>query len=109
MKNFIVGLFVGVLLLLAVVWFYSDKNTHAEKAKEEIKSAATDTKDFVKDKMYDANLSPDDIKDELARTVKDFARDANTRSERFYRIINEVPAVLMVLIVILVVVQPFGG
>ena len=45
----------------------------------------------------------------LARSVKDFARDANTRSERFYRIVNEVPAILMVLIVILVVVQPFGG
>ena len=33
--------------------------------------------------------------------------DRNTRSARFYRIINEVPALLMVLIVILVVVQPF--
>ena len=33
----------------------------------------------------------------------------NTRSARFYKIINEAPAVLMVLIVILVVVKPFGG
>jgi len=32
----------------------------------------------------------------------------NTRSARFYKIINEVPAVLMVLIVILVKVQPFS-
>jgi protoporphyrinogen IX oxidase len=38
---------------------------------------------------------------------RDFERDANTRSARFYRIWNEVPAVLMVLIVILVIVQPF--
>jgi protoporphyrinogen IX oxidase len=44
----------------------------------------------------------------LAATVKVFARDANTRSARFYRILNEVPAVLMVFIVILVVIQPFG-
>lgn len=43
----------------------------------------------------------------LARYRKDFARDQNTRSERFYRIINEVPAVLMVFIVILAVVKPF--
>ena len=43
----------------------------------------------------------------LVRCWKDFAADRNTRSERFYRIINEVPAVLMVLIVILVVVKPF--
>ena len=42
-----------------------------------------------------------------AATVKRFARDANTRSERFYRIINEVPAILIVLIVILAVVKPF--
>ena len=36
-----------------------------------------------------------------------FQNDANKRSERFYRIINEVPAVLMVFIVILAVVKPF--
>ncbi len=38
---------------------------------------------------------------------RDFALDRNRRSARFYRIINEVPAVLMVLIVILAVVKPF--
>ena len=38
---------------------------------------------------------------------KAFERDANTHTARFYRIWNEVPAVLMVLIVILVIVQPF--
>jgi putative membrane protein len=37
-----------------------------------------------------------------------FQRDANTRSERFYRVLNEIPAVLMVLIVILAVVKPFA-
>lgn len=42
-----------------------------------------------------------------ARWVKDFARDANTRPARFYRIANEVPTVLMIGIVILVVVKPF--
>ncbi len=39
--------------------------------------------------------------------VKRFARDANTRSSRFYRYFNEVPALFMVLIVILVVLKPF--
>ena len=39
--------------------------------------------------------------------VKKFANDANTKSQKFYRIINEVPAVLMVVIVIMVVVKPF--
>lgn len=43
----------------------------------------------------------------LAGRVRDFAADRNTRSVRFYRILNEVPTVLMVAIVILVVVKPF--
>jgi len=43
----------------------------------------------------------------LARCVKDFAADQNQRSQKFYRIINEVPTVLMIGIVILVVVKPF--
>ena len=43
----------------------------------------------------------------LAGCVRTFARDANTRPQRFYRMINEVPTVLMVLIVILAVVKPF--
>ena len=42
----------------------------------------------------------------LARTVKDFAADRNTRSQRFYRVINEVPTLLMIGIVILAVVKP---
>ncbi|MBV9045207.1 MAG: protoporphyrinogen oxidase HemJ [Alphaproteobacteria bacterium] len=44
----------------------------------------------------------------FAANVKVFARDANTRSTRFWRIVNEVPFVLVILIVILVIVQPFG-
>ena len=43
----------------------------------------------------------------FARCVADFANDRNTRPQRFYRIINEVPTLLMILIVILVVVKPF--
>ncbi|MGY3610061.1 MULTISPECIES: protoporphyrinogen oxidase HemJ [unclassified Bradyrhizobium] len=43
----------------------------------------------------------------FARWMKDFAADRNTRTQKFYRIINEVPTVLMIGIVILVVVKPF--
>ena len=39
---------------------------------------------------------------------RDFEADRNTRSQRFYRMINEVPAVLMIFIVILVAVKPFS-
>ena len=39
--------------------------------------------------------------------VKKFASDSNQKSSKFFRVANEVPTVLMVLIVILVVVKPF--
>ena len=43
----------------------------------------------------------------LRKMLGDFARDANTRSDRFYRVVNELPTVLLIAIVILVVVKPF--
>lgn len=43
----------------------------------------------------------------MARWRRDFERDANRHSQRFYRIANEVPTLLMIGIVILVVVKPF--
>jgi putative membrane protein len=42
-----------------------------------------------------------------ARWRRDFASDANRHSERFYRVMNEVPALLMVAIVVMAVVRPF--
>jgi protoporphyrinogen IX oxidase len=43
----------------------------------------------------------------LSRCVKTFARDENTRSAKFFKILNEVPTVLMIGIVILVIGKPF--
>jgi len=43
----------------------------------------------------------------LARWMKDFAADRNRHSQKFYRIINEVPTILVILIVLLVVLKPF--
>jgi putative membrane protein len=43
----------------------------------------------------------------LAATVRRFAGDVNTRNSRFYRVLNEIPTMIMVGIVILVVVKPF--
>ncbi len=43
----------------------------------------------------------------FARWVKAFAADFNRHSPKFYRIINEVPTILMIAIVILAVVKPF--
>ena len=44
-----------------------------------------------------------------SRHLKNFANDINTKPARFFRIFNEVPTVLMILIVVLVVVKPFQG
>jgi putative membrane protein len=43
----------------------------------------------------------------LSASVRRFAADQNTTSARNWRIINEAPAVLMVVIVILVIIKPF--
>ena len=43
----------------------------------------------------------------LARWVRAFAQDRNERPARFYRIANEVPTVLLIIIVVLVIVKPF--
>ncbi len=43
----------------------------------------------------------------MVKWCKEFEVDRNTRSQKFYRIANEVPTALMIVIVIMVVVQPF--
>lgn len=43
----------------------------------------------------------------MAKWRKDFEKDTNTHGHKFYRIANEIPTVLMVLIVVLAVVKPF--
>jgi len=43
----------------------------------------------------------------FARWVNEFQADRNKHSAKFYRIINEIPTALLIVIVILVVVKPF--
>jgi putative membrane protein len=43
----------------------------------------------------------------MIRHLRDFAGDRNRHSQRYFRILNEVPTVLMIAIVILVIVRPF--
>lgn len=43
----------------------------------------------------------------LAKYTRLFAQDKNTKPQKFFRILNEVPTVLMIIIVIAVVVKPF--
>ena len=43
----------------------------------------------------------------LSRCVRSFAADANQRGHTFYRVLNEVPTLLMIGIVMAVIVKPF--
>ena len=43
----------------------------------------------------------------LAKYRKDFYMDNNNRSKKFYKILNEVPTVLLVIIILLVYLKPF--
>ena len=43
----------------------------------------------------------------LTQWVREFAADRNRRPPKFYRIVNEIPTVLMIFIVVLATVKPF--
>lgn len=43
----------------------------------------------------------------FAKWMKDFAADANTRPAKTYRLANEVPTVLMIVIVVMIIARPF--
>ena len=43
----------------------------------------------------------------MSRWRKEFAADRNTRPQKFYRMINEVPTLALIVIVIMVIVRPF--
>jgi protoporphyrinogen IX oxidase len=43
----------------------------------------------------------------LSRWRRAFAEDRNTRPAKFYRAVNEIPTVLMIVIVIMVIAKPF--
>lgn len=44
----------------------------------------------------------------FSRSARAFGRDENTKPARHWRLMNEAPTILMIAIVILVVVKPFG-
>ncbi|MBE9604201.1 protoporphyrinogen oxidase HemJ [Acetobacteraceae bacterium H6797] len=43
----------------------------------------------------------------LTANLKRFARDERPKSERYWRVMNEVPTVLMIIIVVMVIARPF--
>ena len=58
-------------------------------------------------KLFCAVIGMGAMHGSLSRWRKDFAGDKNIRSAKFYRRVNEIPTVLMIIIVIMVIVRPF--
>ena len=56
-----------------------------------------------------ANTGPalDVYRARLAQALKAFARDERPRSERGWRILNEVPTLALIVIVVMVIAKPF--
>src|SRR4051794_39245314 len=67
MKNFILGLVLGACILAGVLWYYSDRNSHAQKATTQFQGAATEAKDFVQEKWNALDLTPDHIRQEMSK------------------------------------------
>jgi len=42
----------------------------------------------------------------LSKCLKDFALDRNTKSSKFFRFINEIPTIILIIIVFLVIFKP---
>jgi putative membrane protein len=43
----------------------------------------------------------------MSAVVRTFAEDRNQKSETYYRVLNEVPTLAMIVIVVAVIVKPF--
>ncbi|MDB6015849.1 MAG: hypothetical protein JWR19_338 [Pedosphaera sp.] len=70
MKNFLLGIIIGVLICGAVIWYYADQrhDPTAQAAKERIQSTANEGKDLAHDKFASWDLNSTNIMDELHRT-----------------------------------------
>ncbi len=43
----------------------------------------------------------------LAKIRKNFARNQNIKSEKFYRLINEIPTIIMIAVIMFAILRPF--
>ena len=77
MRAFI-ALFLGLIIGAAVVWFIftNQGSPRVKQAQEKVEGAAKSAGGAVQDELHKLNLSPDTIKDELARTGQVVRRKA---------------------------------
>lgn len=81
MRNFIVFIFVVIVIAVVAIWLYSGSNPHAEKARKDLTGAASQTKQFVQDKIGTSNLTLDDIKNEMSKTGEVIREKAHQAGE----------------------------
>jgi len=74
----IVALLLGIVIGVAVFWFYGTKQGHstAQTTGEQIENAAKSTRDTVQEKLRVFDLRPEQIKDDLVRTGQVVRRKA---------------------------------
>jgi hyperosmotically inducible periplasmic protein len=72
MKSFIVGFVVGAAVLVAAVWYLHGPGNRASlgDARDRVAADAKAAGTAARDKMDELGLTPDNIRDELARTGK---------------------------------------
>jgi gas vesicle protein len=78
MKAFLAGLVFGIVIAGAVVWILAEQRsgTTAEQARDRIEAKARETRSLAQDKLQSWGLTPDSIKDELARRGRVIRRKA---------------------------------
>jgi hypothetical protein len=75
----LLALLLGLAVGAAAVWFYSNyrNDPRMRSAEQKVENAAKTTRDAAQDKLRALHLSPEDIKDELARTGRVVRREAS--------------------------------
>jgi hypothetical protein len=72
MKSFVIGFILGVAVLIAAVWYLHGPGNRASltDARDRVAADAKEAGTAAKNKMDELGLTPDNIRDELARTGK---------------------------------------
>lgn len=74
--NFLRGFVLGIVLTLVAVWYFK-RDALPVDVQQRAQSAATNASDYVREKIDQLNLSPDQIKAELASTGAVIRRKAD--------------------------------
>ncbi len=77
------ALALGIAVGAAAVWFYSAyrNNPRVQSAQQKIQSAARSARDTAQNELRSLHLSPEDVKDELARTGRVVRRAAGAAGQ----------------------------